>query len=126
MKILLIDDDDDLFLYLTEKTLQNTEFIEDISSMANVDEAKAYLEACVSSNTPFPDVIFVDMNMPRMNGSDFAHFYSKEYAALYPDTKLVILTSSISRKEKVKTMEIPVVKDFIQKPLTEAKLKDLI
>ncbi len=125
MRILLIDDDD-LFLFLTERTLKKATCLKEINSIANVEEAKNYLDSCVSRQIPLPDIIFVDMNMPGMNGKDFAHYYNQKFAGLYPGTKLVILTSSISRKEKVVTMEIPSVKDFIQKPLTEEKLLSLI
>lgn len=124
MNVLLIDDDD-LFLYLTERTLQKAPCLGKINSCSSVAEARVYLDSCISSQQPFPDAIFVDVNMPGMNGMDFADLYSQEYAPHKPETKLVILTSSISRKEKVKAMEIPAVNDFMQKPLTTEKLNSL-
>lgn len=125
IKVLLVDDDD-MFLFLTEKTLEEVSYLDYINSIKSVKEARAYLDSCIASQSPFPDVIFVDMNMPEMSGMDFANLYSQEYAAQYPETKLVILTSSISRKEKVKAMDIPAVNDFIQKPLTEEMLNSLL
>lgn len=124
MNVLLIDDDD-LFLYLTERTLQKAPCLDTINSCNSVEEARAYLDTCLSKGQPFPDAIFVDVNMPGMSGMEFADLYSREYASQKPDTKLVILTSSISRKEKVKAMEIPAVNDFLQKPLTTEKLTSL-
>ena len=123
-KVLLIDDDE-LFLFLTEKTLKKTSCLESFSSFKDTTEAKAYLDSCIAEQAPFPDVIFVDMNMPGMNGEDFAILYSEKYMEQFPETKLVILTSSISRKEKVRAMEIPAVVDFMQKPLTEEKLQSI-
>lgn len=123
-KVLLIDDDD-LFLYLTERTLKKVPCLEKISSVNDVKDAQAYLNSCVSRHDPFPDAIFVDMNMPGMNGMEFADLYKNEYFGSYPDTKLIMLTSSISRKERAQAMEIPSVSDFMEKPLTAEKLNRL-
>ena len=124
VNVLLIDDDE-LFLFLTEKSLGKSNYIGSLKSFDELADAQDYLDSCMAKNCPFPDVIFVDMNMPGMNGREFAQLYSEKYYGKYPDTKLVILTSSISRKEKVDAMEVEAVKDFMQKPLTEEKLKNL-
>ena len=125
-KNVLLIDDDDLFLYLTERTIQKANFLGTINSISDVHEALAYLDACAAKEFPFPDIIFVDMNMPDMNGMDFADLFNKKYAPLFPETKLVMLTSSISRKEKVKALDLPSVRDFLEKPLTEKKLKSVL
>lgn len=123
--ILLIDDDT-LFLFLTEKTLGKVPEQLNIHSISKIEEARAYLESRASNKEQFPDAIFVDLNMPGMSGMEFADYYNRQYAPHFPDTKLVMLTSSISRKEKAKAMEIPAVKDFLQKPLTIEKLNRLL
>jgi two-component SAPR family response regulator len=124
INVLLVDDDD-LFLFLTERTLNKSACLENINSCGSVAEAQAYLENCEKGPSPFRDVIFVDMNMPLMTGMDFAEWYNEKYGLTHQDSRLVILTSSISRKEKVKAMEIPAVYDFMQKPLTPEKLNSL-
>lgn len=124
-EILLVDDDT-LFLFLTEKVLEKEQGQFSIKSIDNVKEALSYLEACKRGEHLFPDGIFVDLNMPEMSGMDFAGFYNHHYAPHYPQVKLVMLTSSISRKEKEKAMNIPAVHDFIQKPLTKEKLTELL
>lgn len=124
-KILLIDDDE-LFLTLTKRTLGRSAFLKKISCISHVKEAREYLDACVENESRFPDIIFLDIDMPGIGGLDFADLYSRRYAALYPNTKLVILSSSISRKDKAKSMKIPAVKEFVQKPLTEEKLQQLL
>ena len=124
-KILMIDDDP-LFLSLTEMTLKDSPRLGDINGIADVEDAKSFLDSCKSGENPFPDAIFVDMNMPGMNGMDFVELYRREYAKLFPQTKLVMLTSSISRKEKIRALEFPEISDFMEKPLTEDKLNHLL
>jgi CheY-like chemotaxis protein len=125
IKILLIDDDE-LFLSLTSRTLQRSSYSKKINCISHVKEAREYLDYCVEKERPFPDIIFLDINMPGIGGLDFADLYSRRYAERFPDTKLVILSSSISRKDKAKALEMPAVDEFVQKPLTEEKLHSLL
>ena len=124
IKTLLIDDDK-LFLHLTEKLIKDAAFLENVYTQSSVTEAKQYLDACEKSESLFPDLILVDMNMPEMNGIEFAEYYERRHAKRHPGTRLVILTSSISRKEKTTALEKPVISDFIQKPITVEMLYNL-
>lgn len=124
-KILLIDDDP-FFLSLTQKTLKNAACLEKVSCVTHVREAREYLDFCIEGDLPFPDAIFLDIHMPGIGGMEFADLYSRRYANQYPDTKLVILTSSSSSVDKVKAKEIPAVTEVVQKPLTTEKLYNLL
>ena len=124
-KILLIDDDP-LFLSLTRKTLKEADCLEKISCVSHAKEARQYLDFCIEGEIPFPDAIFLDINMPGIGGMDFAELYSRRYADQFPDTKLVMLTSSYSSKDKQKAMEIPAVQEVVQKPLTQEMLNQLL
>lgn len=120
-KVLLVDDDS-LFLTLTEKKLKKVAYLDQVSCILDVKEAREYLDACVKDELPFPDVIFLDINMPGIGGMDFAELYSRRYAGHAPRTRLVMLTSSNSSRERKLALQIPAVDDFIQKPLTDEKL----
>lgn len=124
-KILLIDDDE-LFLSLTSRTLQRSSYIKKINCITHVKEVRKYLDTCIKNDHRFPDIIFLDIDMPGIGGLDFADLYGRRYAGQHPETKLVILTSSNSRKDRTKALEIPGVKGFLQKPLTEEKLQSLV
>lgn len=124
-KILLIDDDT-LFLSLTERSLRQTSYLKKINCLTHVKDAREYLDSCIENELSVPDLIFLDINMPGISGLDFADLYSRRYADQFPDTKLVILTSSNCYKDKLKAMKIPGVDEFVQKPLTEEKLTQLL
>ena len=121
----MIDDDPD-FLFLTRKTLISSAGLEKVSCVTHVKEAREYLDFCIEGALPFPDAIFLDIDMPGIGGMDFADLYSRRYADSFPDTKLVILTASSSWKDRVKAMGIPAVDKFVQKPLTIEKLNSLL
>ena len=119
-------DDDELFLSLTKKTLDKTSYFKKINCINHAKDAREYLDTCIINEQPFPDIIFLDVDMPGIGGLDFADLYNRKYAPHFPETKLVMLTSSNSRKDKVKAMEISAVREFVKKPLTEEKLHSLL
>lgn len=124
-KILLIDDDP-IFLELSKETLKGVSCLEEINCVNHARDAREYLDSCVQNRCPFPNVIFLDLHMPGIGGMEFAEFYSYRYAEQYPNTKLVMLSSSIRRKEKTKALEFPAVEDFIEKPITVKKLMKVL
>ena len=124
-KILLVDDDP-VFLELTKETLKGLPFLEEINCVSHAKEAREYLDSCIENERSFPDVIFLDLRMPGIGGMEFAELYSYRYAEQSPETKLVILSCSISRKEKAKALELSAIEDFIEKPLTIEKLMKVV
>lgn len=121
----MIDDDSD-FLFLTRKKLMSAAGLEKVSCVTHVREAREYLDFCIEGALPFPDAIFLDIDMPGIGGMDFAELYSRRYADAFPDTKLVIITASSSSIDRVQAMRIPAVDKFVQKPLTLEKLNSLL
>lgn len=125
IKILLIDDDP-VFLSITKDTLKYMPFLGKINCITHVIDARQYLDLCIVNGHAFPDIIFLDIHMPGIGGLDFADLYNRRYANQYPDTRLVILSSSRLYRDKIKALEIPAVKECIQKPLTEEILNNLL
>ncbi|MGY6561999.1 MAG: response regulator [Luteibaculaceae bacterium] len=66
-------------------------------------------------------IIFLDINMPEMNGWEFLDSYNFENS----NCKIYMLTSSINESDKVKAKSYSVVEDFISKPLSFDKLANI-
>ena len=107
---LLIDDDPSCifilgeFINLIDSTIKK-------KAAYSVDEALSLL----AHSSPFPEVIYVDLNMPIKSGFDFLEHYQLKYYSLYPATKVFVLTSSLRLFDKEKAMSFLCVSDYKSK-----------
>jgi CheY-like chemotaxis protein len=83
------DDDDDVFLL---KRVCKTLGIEKISFAANGRRAIEYLKPRLSEGSVGDSLIFLDLNMPEMNGFDFLRWFRGE-AAMHTIPVIVLSTS---------------------------------
>jgi CheY-like chemotaxis protein len=124
-KVCIIDDDP-IFVYGTKVILNyNRSFCSNIMVYENGEEALENLVNELKNKERLPEVIFLDLNVPIMDGWEFLDNFCK-----IPDiefkTSIYILSSSINPDDINKSKKYSIVKDFIQKPLTEAKFNKLL
>lgn len=76
----------------------------------------------------FPQFIFIDINMPDMNGFEFAEKYNEILQGLPKavNTKLYYLTSSISEADKERALGIPNISGFFNKPITKSIMNSIL
>lgn len=69
-----------------------------------------------------PDVVTMDINMPKMNGIDA----TKEIMKYDPNAKVIIISSVDNPELRYHMLEASGVVDYLVKPVTEEKLGSLI
>jgi CheY-like chemotaxis protein len=122
-KILILDDDElgnELVSYLLA-----AEGITDYEFQTSGEDALSYLEICRQENN-FPAIMFVDINMPGMNGFDYVTRYEEKYRQSSPHTHVVMLTNSVLSSERQMALSYESISDFWNKPLSPVKLKKLM
>jgi CheY-like chemotaxis protein len=124
-RILLIDDDN-IFNYLNKKIIEISQLTANVTSHVNAKKALNELKLiCDSGADSFPDIIFLDINMPVMDGWEFLDEFEKFPESIVEKCRVYILTSSIDPNDIEKSKAYKSVKDFISKPLSEEILKSL-
>ena len=125
-------DDDKLFVFLTKKTIEASKTIEvenistQIKEFNDGQEAIMYLKQISGNEELLPDIIFLDLSMPIMDGWEFLEEYILLEPKIGKKIKLFIFTSSISPHDIERAKNISVVSDFIIKPLLKEKFIEML
>ena len=131
LDLILCVDDDPITLMLCKMVISRAAFAKEIVTAQNGEEAINYFDEIKLNNlgtdiTKYPELIFLDLNMPVMGGWEFLdHFSDAGYADLFPKTKVLVLSSTIDPKDIEKSKNYPMVIDFLSKPITKEMLEDL-
>lgn len=126
IKQLTLVDDDDLFVYLTTKAIEQTKLVDLIKVFGNGLEALNFLKKNKNNIDALPEIILLDLSMPIMNGWQFLEEYAKLNPKIGKKITIYICSSSISPDDIARAKTINEVSDYIIKPLTKDKLIDMI
>lgn len=120
-RAILIDDEKfDQMAY--RRVMSSMPEIGEIVSFQYADDALAHLKASPQSEG---DVIFLDINMPRMNGFEFLEAANRAFGSDFNASVVVMLTTSLNPSDVSRASEFRSVKTFINKPLTKAHIRDV-
>ena len=125
LKHVLIVDDDEVNNFICENIIKKAQFSETVSSFSNPRECLSYLNDLEEGSKDIPELIFLDLNMPILNGWEYLSEFSKLEKPFCKDISFIILSSTIYQEDIKKSLEIERVLDFISKPLTKSILKEL-
>ncbi|MCD6067940.1 MAG: response regulator receiver [Bacteroidetes bacterium] len=123
--VMLIDDNE-LDNFINQKIIEGNHFAERVYVNTGGQSALEFLKNLLVNDdlidVLFPSVIFIDINMPLMDGFQFIEQFNKLSGSINKEIKLAILTSSINPEDKTKTKDMGTEIAFINKPLTDEAL----
>ncbi len=128
-KYAMLLDDNELDNFINQKIIEANFFANKIYVNTGSKSALEFLNNLAISSTEaaniFPEIIFVDLNMPMMDGFQFIENLKTKLPEKLKSLKLVILTSSVNPEDKKKAGDIKLDITFLNKPLTQEMLDQL-
>lgn len=120
-KHIFIIDDDPISIIILKKNLELIAISQEIVTFSNGKDAFNHLEKEYLKNEQY--VIFLDINMPEMNGWEFLN---KVEPFITPkNTTIYLLTSSINKADMDKAKLFSIIKEYLSKPINKDILKEI-
>ncbi|WP_438710676.1 response regulator [Aquimarina muelleri] len=122
-----IIDDDTMYVNLVKKIVEAKSLCKNLMVFQNGKEALTYFEAILTNlnKKTIPDIIFLDLNMPVMDGWEFLENFTKIKNKLEKKIILYIVSSSINPVDIERAKSINTVKDYLVKPVTLKELESI-
>jgi CheY-like chemotaxis protein len=122
-KITCIIDDDEIYLFSVKKVIEMNKLSDKVLDFKNGSEAMDFFTRYRDNDELLPDVIFLDINMPVMDGWEFIEAFRKIQPSIGKEITLYLVSSSVDKRDVDKAKGLPNVHDYITKPITATELK---
>lgn len=117
-RVMLIDDNT-MDNFINKRLIETCGFAKEVICCESAAMAISYLE----KNQQMPSLLFLDINMPEMNGFEFLEVFEKMPASIHSQCKVLMLSTSESFKDLNRANKNRFVRKFLNKPLTVDVLK---
>lgn len=123
-KVLLIDDNE-IDNFINERMITSSHFSKEVIVKNSADAALDYLKQLLQESD-YPEIIFLDLNMPVKDGFEFLTEFEHLPEALKNASRIVVLSSSISPEDINRASTNLHVFKYVNKPLSEKYLDAII
>ncbi|CAL68123.1 response regulator [Christiangramia forsetii] len=128
VELACIIDDDKIYVNLVKKIIEIKNLSENLLIYKNGKEALDYFKDIMENTTDedkLPDIIFLDLNMPVMDGWEFLNEFIKIKNGLNKKITLYVVSSSIDPRDLERAKSINLVTDYLIKPIELKKFEKI-
>jgi CheY-like chemotaxis protein len=124
--IICIVDDDEIYKFTMRKTIEMNKLARKVLIFSDGEEALDFITDNLGNNQDLPDVIFLDINMPIMDGFQFMQEYIKIKPRVGKKITIYMVSSSVDADDIEKANEISDIAGYLIKPIKASELNDII
>ena len=119
IELACIIDDDRIYVNLVKKIIEIKKLSQNLIIFKNGKEALDYFKAILGniSENRLPDIIFLDLNMPVMDGWEFLSEFVKIKNNFNKKITLYVVSSSIDPRDLQRAKSFNLVTDYLIKPI---------
>jgi CheY-like chemotaxis protein len=130
LKAVMLIDDNEIDNLINQKMIESINLAENIFVHSGAKSALEYLRNIekikTGSENFLPQLIFLDIDMPLMDGFQFIDEFEKLSDSTKKYCKVILLTSSLDPKDIAKSKKNTYILKYLNKPLTQENLKKLV
>mgnify|MGYP006270866475 CR=1 FL=1 len=116
-KSVMLVDDNEIDNIINEKIIEANSFAEQVLVFQTGQDALDYLKQHENDGEKLPEIVFLDINMPIMDGFQFLEDFEKFSETVLGKCSIIMLSSSISPKDIDRAASSKYVKKYLNKPL---------
>ncbi|VXB95796.1 response regulator [Maribacter litoralis] len=122
---ILLVDDDELYLYLMEKTIHQLSKELVVSTFTDGEQAVEYIAECTKQNLDLPEVIFLDINMPFLDGWGFLNEFKKLKPKIINNINIYMVSSSMRDSDIKRASNFEELTGYVVKPVNKIQLSEI-
>ena len=124
-KKIMVIDDNEIDRYIAQMNIEGEEFAGEIVLMESAKSGLEYLRSLEMNPDELPEIIFLDIRMPDMDGFGFLEEYNKLPEVIRKKSIIMMLSSSLNPEDHEKANTNEYVSRFLTKPLDKVKLDQI-
>ncbi len=124
--LICIIDDDDIYKYTISRNLKPLKLTRKMLVFSDGEEAINFMMDNLGNSKDLPDIIFLDINMPIMDGFQFMEEYTKLKPRVGKKIIIYMISSSVNPADIERAKKISEISDYLIKPIAAGKLANLL
>ena len=126
LNCIMLVDDNKIDNFFHTRVIKKVNAAKNVIAKESAMEALEYLKTKGTNGGEHPDIIFLDINMPGMNGWEFIEEYEKLDIGLQSKMLVIMLTTSENPDDVQTAKGRELIADFKSKPLTKDMLEEIV
>lgn len=121
-----IIDDDEIYQFTLARIINHHKLAEKILTFSDGEKGIQFLTENIHTKENIPDIIFLDNNMPIMDGWQFIEEYATLETEIKKKVTIFMVSSSVNPLDIKRAKKINQITDYIIKPIKLDDVKGVI